>query len=144
MGFYARARDRTGDLKYNKRLTNHSAGSNDYKYRDHDSCSTHHNRFDHLTPRHLSSSSPRRKPHPLLTGEPPHRHHIAGTRRRQPPPVAGAGEDDRVNLLCNDTWNNPHILFPRNTQRTPRLNDQENKNQARMDIRNPLSIFDYC
>ncbi|MFS7900469.1 hypothetical protein Hanom_Chr00s115667g01809491 [Helianthus anomalus] len=24
------------------------------------------------------------------------------------------------------------------------LNDQENKNQARMDIRNPLSIFDYC
>ncbi|MFS7974422.1 hypothetical protein Hanom_Chr09g00868561 [Helianthus anomalus] len=33
------------------------------------------------------------------------------------------------------------LPLPRNTQRNLRLNDQENKNQARMDIRNPLSIL---
>ncbi|MFS7989890.1 hypothetical protein Hanom_Chr11g01052231 [Helianthus anomalus] len=37
---------------------------------------------------------------------------LAGARRRR--------REFRVILLCNNTWSNPHILFPRNTQRTPR------------------------
>ncbi|MFS8024851.1 hypothetical protein Hanom_Chr16g01468181 [Helianthus anomalus] len=81
---------------------------------------------------------------PSLLSEPPPYRRITCTwpevcRRRK----AGPGKSLALvcNLLQSLGFNNTLVILYQETQRTLRLNDQENKNQARMDIRNPLSIL---